>query len=98
MSSKLRFAFAVTIPLLTTGCANLSGWKPVQKPTAPVVRPKAWWAGDGVRGAPSLVISIPEQRAFFFKGKRLVGESVISSGRKGFETPPGRYRIIQKDK
>jgi hypothetical protein len=57
----------------------------------------AYWNGDDVKGAPKVVIHLSEQRAFFFKGKKLVGESHISTGRKGFETPPGRYRVIQKD-
>ncbi len=26
------------------------------------------------------------------------GESTVSSGKKGFETPPGKYKVIQKDK
>jgi lipoprotein-anchoring transpeptidase ErfK/SrfK len=27
-----------------------------------------------------------------------VGESSVSTGKPGFSTPPGRYRVIQKDK
>ena len=38
-----------------------------------------------------------DQRAYFYKGKTVVGESSISTGRKGYETPPGKYRVIQKD-
>jgi lipoprotein-anchoring transpeptidase ErfK/SrfK len=57
----------------------------------------AFWNGDGGPGSPKIVVNLTDQRAFFFKGKRLVGESNISTGRKGYETPPGRYRVIQKD-
>ena len=57
----------------------------------------AYWDGDGVTGRSKIVINLTEQRAYFFKGKKLVGESNISTGRKGFETPPGKYRVIQKD-
>ena len=57
----------------------------------------AYWDGEGVKGAPKIVVHLAEQRAFFYKGKTLVGESSISTGRKGFETPPGKYRVIQKD-
>ena len=42
-------------------------------------------------------MGLAEQRAFFFRGRRLVGETGISSGRNGFETPAGQYRVIQKD-
>ncbi len=56
-------------------------------------------AGGGQHdGAPSVKIVISEQRAYFYKGGKLVGESTISSGKKGFETPPGHYKVIQKDK
>lgn len=58
---------------------------------------RPYWRDDGVRGTPKIVINLSEQRAYFFKGKHLVGESNISTGRKGFETPPGKYRVIQKD-
>ncbi len=50
-----------------------------------------------MEGAPKIVVHLAEQRAFFYKGKTLVGQSSISTGRKGFETPPGKYRVIQKD-
>lgn len=57
----------------------------------------AYWDGDGVSGSPRIVVNLTEQRAYFFKAQHLVGESNISTGRKGFETPPGKYRVIQKD-
>jgi lipoprotein-anchoring transpeptidase ErfK/SrfK len=57
-----------------------------------------YWAGDGVHGSPKIVIHLSEQRAYFYKGKKLVGESSVSTGKPGFSTPPGRYRVIQKDR
>jgi hypothetical protein len=63
---------------------------------APHPRP-AYWRDANFKGAPRIVVHLSEQRAYFFKGKHLVGESNISTGRKGYETPPGRYRVIQKD-
>ncbi len=56
------------------------------------------WDGDGVAGAPSLVIRLSHQRAYFYKAGELVGVSTISTGREGFGTPRGNYKIIQKDK
>ncbi len=55
-----------------------------------------YWSPRAARGASRIVVSLREQRAYFYKGKKLVGVSVISTGRKGFETPPGRYTVIQK--
>jgi lipoprotein-anchoring transpeptidase ErfK/SrfK len=58
---------------------------------------KSYWDGDGVAGAPSMVINLAKQTASFYKGGKLVGVSAISSGREGFDTPAGSYKIIQKN-
>ena len=56
-----------------------------------------WNDDSSLKGAPRIVIDLTLQQAFFFRGKTLVGQSTISTGRKGYETPPGKYRVIQKD-
>ena len=56
------------------------------------------WDGDGVSGTPSLVIKLGHQRAYFYKAGELVGVSTISTGREGFGTPLGNFKIMQKDK
>jgi hypothetical protein len=57
----------------------------------------SWWRGDGVSGSPHIVISLNEQRAFFYKGGKLVGVSALSTGDSEHPTPTGRYSIQQKD-
>jgi lipoprotein-anchoring transpeptidase ErfK/SrfK len=59
--------------------------------------PISFWDGDGVQGQASVVVNLPEQRAYFYKGDQLVGVSQISAGREGYNTPSGNYKIIQKD-
>ena len=59
--------------------------------------PISYWDGDGVPGTPSVAIHISEERAYFYKGGQLVGVSQLSTGREGHDTPPGSYKIIQKD-
>ena len=59
--------------------------------------PISYWDGDGVPGKPSVQIHLSEERAYFYKGDQLVGVSQISTGREGHDTPPGSYKIIQKD-
>lgn len=49
-------------------------------------------------GDPSIFIDLTTQRAHFFKGDKEVGQSLISSGKKSFETPPGGFKITQKNK
>ena len=58
----------------------------------------SYWDGDGVQGSPSVKIYLKEQRAYFYKADVLVGESQVSAGREGHNTPVGNYKIIQKDK
>jgi L,D-transpeptidase catalytic domain len=57
-----------------------------------------FWHGDGVPGRPKIVVYLSEQRAYFYKGKRVVGESTVSTGKPGFSTPPGHYHVISKDR
>ena len=92
--------------MLLGGCAALQPPPPpkavaVVHPTPPPAPPKkesSFWKGDGVAGAPSIVISLGDQRAYFYKAGKLVGVSAISSGKDGFDTPKGNFKIIQKDK
>jgi len=59
---------------------------------------QSYWDGDGVPGAPAIVINLHEQKALFYKGGKLVGVSPVSSGREGFDTPSGNFKVVQKDK
>lgn len=56
-----------------------------------------WWKGDGIPGKPSIVIDLSDQKASFFKGGVLVGQSPVSTGREGYRTPSGQFSIIQKN-
>lgn len=58
----------------------------------------AYWRGDGVSGAPSITINLSEQKAYFYKGGQLVGESPISSGNSQNPTPRGNFKVIQRSK
>jgi len=58
----------------------------------------SYWDGDQATGAPSIRINLSEQRAYFYKGGELVGLSTISSGREGFGTNIGTFKVLQKDK
>lgn len=96
---------ASTALLFQSGCASLqSGKKHPPKPPRPPVSEvpasarKSYWNADGGQGSPWIVIVLGEQRAYFFKDQAVVGESRISSGKKTFETPPGEYKVIQRDK
>lgn len=69
----------------------------LQRKGAPPWDNVSYWDGDGVAGAARVKINLDEQRAYFYKGDNLVGVSVVSSGREGYGTPPGKFKIVQKD-
>lgn len=58
----------------------------------------SYWDGDGVAGSPSVVIDLRQQQARFYKGGRLVGVSLVSTGREGYSTPSGNFSIMEKSK
>ncbi|WP_342027484.1 L,D-transpeptidase family protein [Microbulbifer marinus] len=53
-------------------------------------------AAVNTSGAASIRISLSEQRAYFYKGGRLIGVSKVSSGKRGYSTRPGHFRILSK--
>jgi lipoprotein-anchoring transpeptidase ErfK/SrfK len=48
-------------------------------------------------GPPSLKVDLENQRAYFYKGHQIVGVSIVSTGREGYNTPRGEFRVTQKD-
>ncbi len=68
-----------------TGCSALEdpmvNLNPFRNPTGPA----------------KIVIDLGEQRAWLYRGREVAAVSRISSGREGFDTPTGRFKVIQKD-
>jgi L,D-transpeptidase catalytic domain len=90
----IRTLFATAAISFLVSCAEYPTPPPTVAPTPP---PVGYWNGDGVPGSPKIVVSISEQHAYFYKGKHLVGESTVSTGKPGFGTPPGHYTVLSKD-
>jgi hypothetical protein len=95
--------------LLTAGCGSrdprfsnetiyMGGYRRVEQPQRANFDNVSYWDGDSVAGSPSIRIDLTEQKAYFFKGGELVGVSVISTGREGFATPTGSYKILSKNR
>jgi hypothetical protein len=104
MNAKLFLQFAIALGLLAfiSGCEEL---ETAQQTTTSAIRtilplgpPPGYWNADGVSGSPKIVVHLTEQKAYFYKGKHLVGESTVSTGKPGFSTPPGHYHVVSKDK
>jgi hypothetical protein len=107
----LRLCLLASVVAALTGCAThdprltssttqylAPGGQVVQKKSGGMVDTVSYWDGDGVAGSPSVTIDLREQQARFYKDGRLVGISMISSGREGFSTPTGTFTIMQKNK
>ena len=54
-----------------------------------------------IRGLPpgkvSVVVDLTAQEAYLYAGGQLALKATISTGREGYNTSPGRYKVIQKD-
>lgn len=64
-------------------------------------------AGDGAirwqpqlapRGPVVVVVSLPAQRAEVYRNGIRIGSAPVSTGRPGYETPPGIYSILEKQR
>lgn len=66
---------------------------PPPAPKKPAV-PAWFYAGPGA--AVRVLVSIPQQKAWVFDGEDLLATSPVSTGRRGHETPVGRFHILQK--
>jgi len=90
-SPLFRIAGASLVAVIICSCETL--------PEGPFPRavPAGWWNDEGAAGPAKIVVNIGQQKADFYKGKHLVGESTVSTGKPGFSTPPGHYTVVSKD-
>jgi len=58
----------------------------------------SYWSDTSSEGEPRIVIDLDQQRAYFYKGDQIASVSVVSTGREGFDTPPGEFQITEKDR
>jgi len=109
ISHKACLALFVASAVVLTGCRMpshfrddtlyIGGFRRNTKPHKRAAHDDvSYWEGDSVTGKPSIRIDLTEQKAFFYKNGQLVGVSSISTGREGFDTPTGSFKIQQKDK
>ena len=96
----LQIAGAGAIALIVCSCEEIPPY--AQEPLAGrfpwQTQPSGFWNDEGASGPPKIVVHVGEQKAYFYKGKHVVGESSVSTGKPGFSTPPGRYHIVSKDR
>jgi len=57
-----------------------------------------WYPQAAPAGPLLLVVSVPTQRAHLYRNGVRIAVSTVSTGKRGDETPPGVYTILQKHK
>ncbi|UZK70554.1 L,D-transpeptidase family protein [Sphingomonas sp. S1-29] len=55
-----------------------------------------WREDAATTGDVAIVISLPSQLAYVYRGGKLVGISTVSTGKPGKDTPVGAFTILQK--
>jgi lipoprotein-anchoring transpeptidase ErfK/SrfK len=99
-----RYAVIGCSVLAFAGCEEMETAHQAASSAIRSVIPPAWYGTDGrwedsdVPGSPKIVVHLSAQKAYFYKGKHVIGETVVSTGKSGFSTPKGRYRIVSKDR
>jgi lipoprotein-anchoring transpeptidase ErfK/SrfK len=103
--------FAIALAALLAGCASSDprlssetvylGGRRVPAGSVPEKRMNydnvSYWDGDHANGPARIRLSLGEQKAYFYKGDQLVGVSILSTGREGYGTPSGSFKILQKN-
>ncbi|MEP6699601.1 MAG: L,D-transpeptidase [Verrucomicrobiota bacterium] len=94
----IRIALLFSLAVLGAGCEEMPPANSFKPAAVAPTRAPGFWKGEDASGPPRIVVRLSEQKAYFYKGKQLVGASTVSTGKPGFSTPPGHYHIISKDR
>jgi L,D-transpeptidase catalytic domain len=55
-----------------------------------------WQPELSAGGSVEIVVSVPQQIAYVYRGNTLIGRTTVSTGRPGHDTPRGRFEILEK--
>ena len=96
-----RCAFAATTALLMVGTPIQSAHATEASATiseTTSLRPGefVWQPELALAGTVEIVVSIPLQRAYIYRGGTLIGVTTVSTGRPGHSTPVGTFTILEK--
>jgi lipoprotein-anchoring transpeptidase ErfK/SrfK len=68
----------------------------LSSPPHEVVDTTSYWDGSAEGGSPSITINLSEQRAYFYQRGKLAGVALVATGKEGYDTPAGTFRIMEK--
>ncbi len=97
MTQKISRCLAIVLAAFFTSCAT-SARVPNSPSEVRAAGPLKMyeWNGDKATGPPSIVVRLDEQKAYFYRGKKLVGWTYVASGKPSHPTPPGEYRVLER--
>ena len=84
MNRLLRFSALSATVVVLSGCSTMTDIITSHLP-------------EGRSGRGSIVVSLRAQEAYLYRGGYRTVSSRISSGREGYRTPTGHFRVIRKD-
>ena len=97
-----RLVVAFSLAILPVSALQAQGDAPAVSVASPLTAPapgRYVWRDDGSAAGPvRVLVSIPLQLAFVWRGSALVGVSSVSTGVAGYDTPTGTFPILEKDK
>src|SRR3546814_43856 len=83
--------------VLASACSLLEKSARVEAPVHDLAPGQFVWLPERApAGLVEIVVSLASQRAWVFRSGTLIGTSTVSSGRRGYESPVGRFEILQK--
>ena len=68
-------------------------------PTAaakPAAKPAAQAAPQAARGGKVIIVDLSDQWLYAYQGEQIVFDAPVSTGKDGFNTPPGRFAVYAK--
>ena len=92
----LPAALAAAAFVATPAAADSTGSLALVEAAATLAPGRYLWEEDAAAGPVSILVSIPDQRAYVYRGERLVAVSTVSTGKAGNDTPVGMFTILQK--
>ena len=97
-ASSVLPALALTPPPPVAAAATAAPAvrRPVADPASLAPGEFVWQPELATTGRVEIVVSIPLQRAYVYRGGTLIGVTTVSTGRPGHATPVGRFEILEK--
>lgn len=95
----VAYLFA-NVALAATVFAAPANASPITEADASTLGPGdyRWDPSLAPNGPTVMVVKLDTQRAFVWRSEKLIGITIIASGKPGYETPDGTFTVLEKEK